>query len=136
MPLGIPCRRTLVLSALIAVMPFSGMRVICIDSPADPGSTSPVAQTETGSECERLCPLHKPATARSAPSSSSENESDCALSPDSSFVSSVFAGVAVSRPADPLQVPQAVAAVYADPSRFHLEPELAHLAPPPKPQAF
>ena len=131
MPLAVPCRRTLVLSALIAIMPFSGMRVICIDSPADPGSTSPAVQTETGSECERLCPLHQPATARSAPSSS-ENESDCALSPDSSFVSSVFAGVAVSRPGEPLQVPQAVAVLYADSSRFPLEPELAHFGPPPK----
>lgn len=121
--------RTLVLGTLIVIMPFGGMRVICTDSPTEVGPLS--ARGEHLTDCERLCPLHP----SPAPSSSTEDTPDCALSADASALS-FFASIAVLRPQQPLQRPVVVAALYSDSSRLHPEPELAHLAPPPKPQAL
>jgi len=128
--------RTLALAALLVVLPFSGMRVICIDSPQDvSGSTG---RAETVSDCERLCPLHRPSeTAPAVPAAPSgpEDDSDCALSTDASSLS-ISASIAVQRPREPLQVPLVVSDAPAESHRFYLEPELAHLAPPPKPPAL
>lgn len=128
--------RRLALGALLVVLPFSGIRVICIDSPVDvSGSTAP---TETLTDCERLCPLQRPSDTPSitaGPSSSTKSDSDCALSPGASSIS-LSASIAVLRPHEPLQVPLAVSAAPAESPRFYLEPELAHLAPPPKLEAL
>jgi hypothetical protein len=114
-----------VLGTLVLVMPFSGMRVICLDSPADASNSSAPA-APAPDDCERVCALHQPA---------SGNGSHCALSPDASSLL-VFAGAAVVRPLEPPQVPLVVTAVYAEVPRFRPEPELARFVPPPEHQAL
>ena len=115
--------RTLVIGALIALMPFSGMRVICLSAPAESTSSAPV---DPQTECERLCPLHQP---------SQEDGSDCALSAEGlSIVAS--SGIAVVQVQVPPQVPDVAPVVYIETPRFLPEPELPHFSPPPKPQAI
>jgi hypothetical protein len=121
--------RKLVFGTLLVLMPFSGMRVICVGLPTDVSASK--ARTETGTDCERLCPLHPP----SAAPSGSQNGSDCALSSDASSIG-IFASIAVPQPQEPLHVPVVVSEVSADAPRFYLEPALAHLGPPPKTQAL
>lgn len=104
-------------------MPFSGMRVICLGTPA---AESTSRAPDPMSECERLCPLHQP---------SSESGSDCALSADG-FSVIAFAGVAVVRPVEPPPVPAIVRVVYAETPRFLPEPERPRFGPPPKPRAL
>src|SRR5437762_1953894 len=104
-------------------MPFSGMRVICLSTPAQSTSSAP-ADPQT--ECERLCPLHQP---------SSEDGSDCALSADG-FSVIAFAGVAVVRPLEPPQAPAIIRVVYAESPRFLPQPELPRFVPPPKSHAL
>lgn len=120
--------RTLVLGTLLVILPFSGMRVICVGVPTDVSPSN--ARTEQGTDCERLCPLHLPSVAPSSP-----DGSDCALSSDASSLG-IFASIAVLQPQEPLHVPLVVSAVSADAPRFYLEPALPHLGPPPKPQAL
>ena len=110
--------RNLVLIALLVVMPFSGMRVICVDA---------AAPTETGSDCERLCTRHHV--------SSTTNGSNCTLSTDSSSLI-VFASTAAVGPEEPLSAPPVVSAVFTDSTQCCPEPELAHRVPPPKPQVL
>ena len=128
--------RTLVLGTLLAIMPFGGIRVICLDLPTDVSRSS--APADRRSDCERLCPLHRPSDTPSLTAgtpSSTESDSECGLSADGSSLS-VSATIAVLRPQEPRQVPLVVSAVWADSPRFYLEPALAHLGPPPKPQAL
>lgn len=126
--------RKLVFGTLIVIMPFSGVRVICIDSPTDVSEST--AHTEEMTDCERLCPLHPPSgtPSRTTPSST-ENGSDCALSTDGASLS-IVASSAVPRPQEPLPVPLVSAPTYSEAPRFYSEPALAHLGPPPKPQAL
>ncbi len=121
--------RRLVLGTLIVIMPFSGMRVICADPPAE--ATTSSAPSVEASDCERLCPVHRP----SDTPSSTKNDRGCALSADDCSLIA-FATVAVFRPQEPPQVPLVVPAVYAESPRFCLEPELAPAGPPPRPQAL
>jgi hypothetical protein len=126
--------RRLVLGTLLVITPFSGMRVICIDSPTDMSGSSANIQNIT--DCERLCPLHPPPDAPSSPTpSGTQNDSDCALSTDTISLS-IVASTAVLRPQEPQQVPLVVSAVSADAPWFYQEPALSHLGPPPKPQAL
>ena len=117
--------RTFVLGTLIAILPFSGMRVICLDAHVDAGGAS--AAAEPAADCERLCALHHPFGSASDPG----NGSNCALSTDASSLI-VFASTAVVRPEEPLQVPLVVSPVHVESPRCCLEPELARLDPPPK----
>ncbi len=128
--------RKLVLAALLVVLPFSGMRVVCVDSPTPVSGSA--ASTETVVDCERLCPLHPPSdTPAMTPGtrSGTETGSDCALSTDGASFS-ILATVAVLWPHESLEVPLAVSAVSAASPRFYLDPELAHVAPPPRPRAL
>ena len=116
--------RTLALCALIATMPFSGMRVICVGTPATESASR--VHAEGASECERLCPLDDHA---------SDEASDCALSAEGlSLIAS--AGVAVVRAQEPPQVPDVVRVVYTESPQFLPEPELPRFGPPPKSQAL
>lgn len=117
------------LGMLLTIMPFSGMRVICIDSPMNVESVSTV-HTEGDADCERLCPLHQPSS-----TATKEEGSDCALSADASSLS-LFASIAVLRHQEPLPVPLVTATTYSDSPRIYSEPKLAQLGPPPKPQAL
>ena len=116
--------RTLVLGELFALMPFSGMRVICLGTLA--AASTPATPVDAKSECERLCPLHQ---------SSSADGSDCVLSPDG-FSAIASAGVAVAPAPEPPPAPVVLRVVYAESPRFAPEPELPRFGPPPKPQAL
>lgn len=106
--------RNLALTALLITMPFSGLRVICVDS---------TAPAETGSDCERLCTRHHV--------SDTTGSSNCSLSTDNSPLIT-FASTAALAPEAPMQAPLVVSVVVADSARGCLEPELAHRVPPPR----
>jgi hypothetical protein len=108
--------RNLVLVALLVTMPFSGMRVICVDAPTP---------AETASDCERLCARHHVSGAGSS--------SNCTLSTDNASLI-VFASPAAVGPEEPLSAPLVSAAATIDISQYLPEPELAHRVPPPKSQ--
>lgn len=136
----IPCRcggcalmRRVLLGALLVVMTFSGVRVICVAPPEVP--SHPVARVETVSDCERLCPLHPApgAASESGDRSDTERASDCALSVDGATMTLVVTTV-VSRPQVEFPAPVTVTASFIAPPPLYVEPTLAHLAPPPKPQ--
>ena len=111
--------RNLVLSALLFTMPFSGMRVICVES-----TTAPV---DTGSDCERLCARHHVAGTATG--------SNCLLSADACSLLAVATTMAVA-PEEPLHEPLVTATVFAEAPRYCPEPDLAHRVPPPKPQVL
>lgn len=122
---GVPVMRRLVLGTLLVIMPFGGVRVMCVDSPADMSRSSP--RNEKDADCVRLCALHQP--------SRTESGSDCALSAGASLPS-LFASVAIPLPQEPPRGPLVVAHTYSNSPGFYLEPALAHLGPPPKPDAL
>jgi hypothetical protein len=113
--------RRILLLALVAVMPFSGLRVWCVDVP--PAETTSTSHAHT-SDCERLCPL-PPAAARSS------SESDCAMSVDGSLII-MTAAIAVSPVQEPLQRPSPVSHEFSEPSHLLLEPALVQPNPPPE----
>jgi hypothetical protein len=129
--------RTFAVGALLLVLPFGGIRVICVEAPADPSGSAASQNEQPLSDCERMCPFHPPAETSSvtAHSSDSGDGSDCALSSDGSGLS-IVATVAVVRPHQPLQVPVTVSLVIAEAPQLYAEPALALLGPPPKPQAL
>jgi len=106
--------RNLVLSALLVVMPFSGIRVICVDANAP---------ADTRSDCEQLCARHH--------LSGTGSSSNCTLSTDSSSLI-IFASTAAAGPEEPLCAPLVASAVFTDSTQCCPEPELAHRVPPPK----
>jgi hypothetical protein len=121
------------------VLPFSGIRVICIESPvAEVSSAGPATQAEAErplTDCERLCPLHPPESLEAmhgegAPSS--DEESDCALSSDAAALQ-MLATIGVLRPAQPVAMPDVESYAPVFTSSIYSEPSLALLAPPPKP---
>lgn len=121
--------RRVVLWALVAVLPFSGMRVMCIDPPAAATSsieradeTSATGHAEHTSECDRLCPL---------PRRSANDDRDCALTVDGSLLIMV-AGGAVFPIQEPPRAPATARHRFSDPPQLYLEPGLARLNPPPK----
>jgi hypothetical protein len=138
-----PRLRSISLGVLLLVLPFSGIRVICIESPAPDGySAEPAPHTAKSpplSECERLCPFHPPESVQAlhadAASAASDEESDCALSSDAAALE-MMGTIAVLQSAPPLTVPYVVADVVAAAPAFYSDPPLTHFAPPPKLQAL
>ena len=112
------------IGALLLVMPFGGMRVICVAAPEEATDSAEASKALT--ECERLCPLHE-----SSESSSSSDKTDCALS---AGASSLMASgtVAFIRSIDPPLAPELVRVVYTLSPRFLPQPELPRFGPPPK----
>ena len=133
-----PRLRSLAFVALLVVLPFSGIRVICIDSAAgaDPAAGPETHAAEgTLTDCERLCPYHPPAsmqTLHADAQSSSDEDADCALSSDAAALQ-MLGTVAVLRPAHLVSVPYVVSHAPVFTSSVYSEPALALLAPPPKP---
>jgi hypothetical protein len=113
--------RKVLLWALVVVMPFGGMRVMCVEAPL---AATTAAVHAHDSDCERLCPL-PPAVANSG------NGSDCAMTVDNSLII-MAAAVAVFPVQPPLAHATFVQHEFADPSRRYLEPWLAQPNPPPE----
>jgi hypothetical protein len=133
-----PRLRSFAFVALLVVLPFSGIRVICVDpaaAGADPAASPETkAAEETLTDCERLCPFHPPGSMRALHAdsqSSSDEDADCALSSDAAALQ-MLATIAVLRPTQPLVVPDVVSETPAAASAAYTEPALANLAPPPK----
>ena len=132
-----PRLRSLTFVALLVVLPFSGIRVICLDSAAA-GADSAVPETHaaegTLTDCERLCPFHPPAsmqTLHADARSSPDGDTDCTLSSDAAALQ-MLATIAVLRPAHLVSVPDVVSDAPVFTSSVYCEPALAHLPPPPK----
>ena len=133
-----PGLRSLSFAALLIVLPFSGIRVICI-APA-PAAGDPAAAPEaeaaekTLTDCERLCPFHPPGPVEALHAdeqSSPDDDADCALSSDAAALQ-MLGTVAVLRSPIPLAVPQTVTDASVVPSSVYSDPALTLLAPPPK----
>jgi len=108
--------RSLVLSALLLTMPFSGMRVICVET---------AASVDTASDCERLCARHHV--------SGSTDGSNCMLTADACALVAFASTISVGPEPPPADLTLDVSVAHADPPRGGVEPELARLVPPPKP---
>lgn len=107
--------RNLLLSALLVTMPFSGMRVICVETPAP---------ADTGSDCERLCARHHV--------SGSTDSSNCMLTADACAIVAFATTLSVGPEQPPAALALDVSAAPADGASGCLEPELARSVPPPK----
>lgn len=129
--------RSLAFVALLVVLPFSGIRVICIDSAAAGADQGTPPAEETLSDCERLCPFHPPGSlhALHADSQSSSDDADCALSSDAAALQ-MLGTIAVLRPVPAVAMPDVVSDAPVLTSSVYSEPALALLAPPPKSQAL
>jgi len=127
--------RRFAIGALLTVMPFGGVRVICVDAPVP--SSDREARVEAVSDCERLCPLHRPpdTASDSEVGSDSRSASDCALSVDGASLS-VVVSVAPPRPQVAFPVSLVAAELLTDTPHLYVEPAPAHLAPPPKSPAL
>ena len=128
--------------ALLVVLPFSGIRVVCIDSTAAGADPAASAESHTAegtlTDCERLCPFHPPASMQTLhvdAQSSSGDDADCALSSDAAALQ-MLATIAVLRPAQLVSAPNVVSDAPVFTSSLYSEPALALLAPPPKPIAL
>jgi hypothetical protein len=112
---------------LLVILPFSGIRVICFGGPEDAGAASaPAHEAQTGTDCERLCALHRPDA-----KSDTGSGPHCALTADPSCFN-FFAHIAVVSPQQPLLVSLVAAPVVATAPQLYPEPALALLGPPPK----
>ena len=137
-----PRLRSLAFGALLLVLPFSGIRVICIESPGpEVSSDVPAPQAEAKrplTDCERLCPLHPPESLEAMHAdgaSSSGEKSDCALSSDAAALQ-MLATIGVLRPAQPVAMPDVESDAPVFTSSIYSEPSLTLLAPPPKPSVL
>jgi hypothetical protein len=133
-----PRLRSLAFAALLLVLPFSGIRVICIAPAPAPGDPAAAPRTEAAEEaltdCERLCPFHPPGSVQALHAeeqASSDGDADCALSSDAA-ARQMLATIAVLRPQIPLAIPQIVTDAPVFASSVYSDPALALLAPPPK----
>jgi len=113
--------RSAILGVLIAIMPFGGMRVICVDGPADAPAAH--ATAAAADDCTTVCELHR--------ADGSRDGERCALSTDAASTL-VMGGVAVMRPHMPLPLPTVTRVAVLDPRVPLLDPDLPHVAPPPR----
>lgn len=125
-------------TALLVVLPFSGIRVICFALPAEESIAA--ADDHEMTDCERLCALHATADAPSPSVNSTSDIADgrevCALTAGGALLDCVsFSAIAVVRAHEPVHTPAIARNLYVDSSRLHLDPALAPVGPPPKPHA-
>jgi hypothetical protein len=120
----------LVVTALLVILPFSGVRVICFELPAE--ASAPAAQAHDLTECEQLCALHRDKT-QNPERDGDETREGCALSSGGVVLDCVsFSAVAVVRAQEPPPAPVLARNVYVESSPLHLEPALTPAGPPPK----
>jgi hypothetical protein len=112
-------KRRLLVCTLLAVMPFGGMRVFCLDTQAQSPAT---AAHVDGSDCDRLCVVHHPARS---------GDTDCSMTADPSSMM-VVSTPAVAPAADVLRAPLIVVYSRSEPPFLYLDPGLSHQCPPPK----
>ena len=126
------------MTALLVVLPFSGIRVICFELPAEESIAATVDHEMT--DCDRLCALHPTAA---APSPSVNSTSDnaggrevCALTAGGAILDCVsYSAIAVVGAQQPADAPAIARSLHVDSSRLHLDPALAPAGPPPKQRA-
>lgn len=139
--------RLSVVTALLVVLPFSGIRVICFELPAEESIAA--ADDHEMTDCERLCALHREdetpalgsrllalAKAQSPEPRADTTREVCALTAGGALLDCVsFSAIAVVRAHAPAHTPAIARNLYVDSSRLHLDPALAPAGPPPKPRA-
>ena len=128
--------------ALLLVLPFSGIRVICVESPlaVDASASAGPAESHTDdaalTECERMCPFHPPASMQAPDaetgSATSDDDSNCALSSDAAALQ-MLGTIAVLGHAPRLVVPLVITDAPVEVITSYAEPALIHSGPPPKP---
>ena len=124
--------RLSVVTSLLVILPFSGIRVVCFELPAEESATAAADHELT--DCERLCALHRE-DETPAPRAGTTREV-CALTADGAILDCVsFSAIAVVRAQQPADAPAIARNLYMDSSRLHLDPALAPAGPPPKPRA-
>ena len=129
--------RLSVVTALLVILPFSGIRVICFELPAEESATAAAEHELT--DCERLCALHRedetPAAQSPEPGADTPREV-CALTAEGAILDCVsFSAIAVVRAQQPADSRAIASNLYVDSSRLHLDPALAPAGPPPKQRA-
>lgn len=112
--------RQLLTFALLFIVPFSGMRVICLDPAAQAGAAA--TDTDRDADCDRICAVHPAA---------GSNRSSCALTADASALM-VFGCAAVLPAHQPMRAVTTARVDVPDAPPLYLEPSLAQLGPPPK----
>jgi hypothetical protein len=136
--------RLFVVTALLVILPFSGIRVICVELPAEDSATEAADHELT--DCEQLCALHRDDETAAlgsrllalAKAQSPEPEAEtmrevCALTADGAILDCVaFSAIAVVAAQQPEETPAIARNLYVDSSRLHLDPALAPAGPPPK----
>ena len=118
--------RKLSVLALLFVLPFGGMRMICADAPStahDPEKTAFATQTTQDADCERICALHKPGD--------SGNEHCSLTGGDSALVMAIgVGGMTANHAVAP--APATADHAYLEFTPIYLEPALTLQSPPPK----
>ena len=113
---------------LLLALPFSGVRVICVEAPAEAAAnTEQSASVPATDDCERLCALHHV----SATTPDSESGSHCALSTNPSCFD-IFGSVAVFHAPQPYGVTLVATPVVERAAALYVEPSPSHPGPPPK----
>ena len=118
--------RNLVLGTLVAILPFSGMRMICIDAPA---AGARAATTEAAADdCERICARRHV--------SSDTNGTNCVLTADACASMAFATTIAVGTERPTARFSLDVSAAPVNVLERCAEPELARHLPPPKRQVL
>ena len=113
---------------VLLVLPFSGVRVICVETATDPASTTEVISTPATDDCARLCALpHRLAASGSEPGSGSQ----CALSTNPSCFD-MFGNIAVAQAPQSFHIAPVTAPFVEHAAALYLEPSLSQPGPPPK----
>ncbi|HXG54752.1 MAG TPA: hypothetical protein VNJ03_05180 [Vicinamibacterales bacterium] len=111
----------LLIWALLAIVPMTGLRMVCLDQPG--GVAVPEAGASAGAECDETCALPGKAARRSTPA--------CMLLAES--CSLILVGTVAVLPAQPAvrTLPEIVRFEYPGQTCYSA-PVLAHQGPPPK----
>lgn len=107
--------------ALLAMVPMTGLRMVCVDQPS--GVAAPEAKASAAAECDETCALPRKAPRTSLPA--------CMLLAES--CSLILVGTVAILPAQPAvrTLPESVRFEY--PGRLsYMAPDLSHQGPPPK----
>jgi hypothetical protein len=119
--------RKAVASALLILMPFGGMRVVCVEGPvpAPTRQTDQASEAQHGADCDRLCPWPRSADANGG------SDSDCALTGDDASVAVIVVTSALT-PHVMSDTEMAASEPVAEIPPVYVEPSLVHASPPPK----
>jgi hypothetical protein len=137
-------KRTLLVWALVACSPLTGIRMVCVEVPADPGAAAMTA--EASAQCDRFCPRpnatrhdspgeEAPAPVQHSPEETPDadgtHRTDCVLFADGSlFV--LVSGAAILPSAAPIDFSPTLVPFEIEDRYSYPAPSLPLQTPPPK----